>query len=100
MSSNNFVPAPGCIDGDVRLVNGSTAMEGRVEVCINSTYGTVCDDFFDSNEATVVCSQLGLMSGGKYMYIVVVILQITLTGTTAFHLRCNPTSWSYLWWWF
>ena len=55
----------GCTDGDVRLVNGSTAMEGRIEVCINNTYGTVCDDFFDSNEATIVCSQLGFTSGGK-----------------------------------
>ena len=55
----------GCNDGDVRLVNGSTAMEGRVEVCINNTYGTVCDDFFDSTEATIVCSQQGLTSGGK-----------------------------------
>ena len=55
----------GCIDGGIRLVNGSTTMEGRVEVCINNTYGTVCDDFFDSNEATIVCLQQGLTSGGK-----------------------------------
>ena len=47
-----------CDDGDVLLVNGSTRMEGRVEICINNTYGTICDDHWDVLEARVVCQQL------------------------------------------
>ena len=60
-----------CSDSDIRLIGGSKESEGRVEVCLNNVYGTVCDDFWDELEARVVCRQLGYSGNGRYESVVV-----------------------------
>ena len=58
----------GCVEGDIRLVEGTTRLEGRVEICKNNVWGTVCHNLWDKPDARVVCRQLGLSVAGTYVY--------------------------------
>lgn len=54
-----------CNDTDIRLVDGRTEFEGRVEICLGSIWRPVCDNMWDDADAAVVCRQLGFTSDGK-----------------------------------
>ena len=48
-----------CTTGDVRLMNGPSPNKGRVEMCLNRVWVSICNNSFSSSEANTVCGQLG-----------------------------------------
>ena len=53
-----------CTNGHLRLRGGTTSQEGRVEMCYERQWGTVCDNSWGNNDAIVACRQLGFSSYG------------------------------------
>ena len=47
----------------MRLSDGETDNEGRLEVFHENVWGSVCDDLFDDNAISVACNQMGYESG-------------------------------------
>ena len=60
----NSTSQPECNSGDLRLVGGQRDSEGRVEICAEGFWGTVCDSGWDQREAVVVCRLSGLGARG------------------------------------
>eukprot|EP00731_Ephydatia_muelleri_P015095 Em0008g815a len=55
-----------CYAGDIRLTGtGSNVSKGNVELCILNQFNAICGNVWSSNDAKVVCRQLGFNSNGQ-----------------------------------
>lgn len=53
----------------MRLVDGETELEGRVEVCLEGLWGNICDERWRAQEnGLVVCRQVGINATGQREY--------------------------------
>ena len=64
-----------CTDWSVKLVNSTIKHEGRVEVCADGVWGTVCG--VDMRDALVICRTLGY-AGGEKTTIIIIRLHVQL----------------------
>ena len=65
-----------CMTGDIRLINGTAANEGRLEVCMNKVWGTVCGISWGTADSKVACKQLGHQQLGICMCLLVYMIHI------------------------
>ncbi|XP_060558824.1 deleted in malignant brain tumors 1 protein-like [Ruditapes philippinarum] len=86
----------------VRLVNGSNEYEGRLEVWHGRSWGTVCDDEFDTLSATVVCMMLNyqqtnpLVFGSAYFgagTLPIHLDDVKCTGNETTLYQCQHNNW-------
>ena len=65
-------PSLACANGDLRInstnIPGGSTLAGRLEVCYNNTWGTVCSDGYGPQEAVVACRQMGFSDAGAHLY--------------------------------
>ena len=54
----NNIEVAQCTNGSIRLVDGASSSEGRVELCSNGVWTTIGDSGWDYNDARVACRQL------------------------------------------
>ena len=53
-------------------MDGSSKLEGRVEICYGNSWGAVCDYNWDASDARVVCRQLGFSIAGIKITVIIV----------------------------
>ena len=53
-----------CSDGEIRIAGRVTTTSGRLEVCFNRAWGTVCNYAWGTNDFRVACRQLGFQAFG------------------------------------
>lgn len=60
-----------CTNGDLFLIDGWSEIEGRLEICYNNQWGTVCDDHWTHGSTEVACRQLGIQDTtyGMHAYV-------------------------------
>ena len=81
-----------CVDHDVRLVGGRVASEGRVEICYNGVWGTVCDNVWENIHADIVCRQLNYSTPGKLRETHLLASHVSIS------LSCSSCRFCCAWW--
>lgn len=57
-----------CTDGELQLSGSELTSGGRLEMCFQGIWGTICDHNWIISNAIVACRQLGFKTEGKYFW--------------------------------
>ena len=56
----------------MRLADGVLAQEGRVEVCVNGVWGSICGTGWNTIDGYVLCKEAGFDDAGLKLHILLV----------------------------
>ncbi len=71
-----------CMNGNIQTRGIGRSLNeriGRVEVCVNSSWGNICSQSWSSTEASVICKQLGLSRYGMRSIKFIIIQEVSMT---------------------
>ncbi len=60
-------PEENCNTGDLRLANSQSPNSGRLEICFNRAWGTICRNSMNTQGYNVACKQLGYQPYGEFV---------------------------------
>ena len=63
VAASTTAPTTRPLSANVRLMDGGSDYEGRVEVLVGGTWGTVCDNSWGTADAEIICAELGFSGG-------------------------------------
>ena len=87
----------------VRLINGPNAWRGTLQIFYAGHWGTICDNAWDNNDASVVCRQLGFYNGGKALINLeygegtgeILMNEVNCNGSESKIINCSASTWLY-----
>ena len=53
-----------CVQSSVRIIGGPNNRTGRIEICFNNRWNTICDGGWGNVDAGVACRQVGFQQQG------------------------------------
>ena len=72
-----FHSVSSCLHGTVQLVGGVTPYGGRLQICNNGKWATVCSTNFGSVSASVICKQLLGENASKFIFQIKIMIYET-----------------------
>jgi len=62
-------------DGNIRLAGGRHSGEGKLEMCRNGVWGTICNRGWDDIDAQVACTELSLNSAVNFQGLLLLFIK-------------------------
>ena len=73
-----YITHSNCSDGEIRLAGKVTTTSGRLEICYNKVWGTVCSRGWELKDSYVACRELGFHQNGNDFVTVDVVAIATI----------------------